>query len=94
MNFEINGNQNTFPHNRSDNAVALIHGFLTTRKVGKIILIDIVALIRVNHCNKPCALIAFLNFNLETEVGSGGIYKFCSTCIALYFFDLKFKLLC
>ena len=94
MNFEINGNQNTFPHNRSDNAVALIHGFLTTRKVGKIILIDIVALIRVNHCNKPCALIVFLNFNLETEVENGGIYKFCSTCIALYLFDIKFKLLC
>ena len=94
MNFEINENQNTFPHNHCDNALALIRGFLTTRKIGKIILIYIVALIRVNHCNKPCAMIIFLNFNLETEVGNGGIYKFCSSCIALYFFNIKFKLLC
>ena len=44
----------------------------------------------VNHCNKPCALIMFLNFDLETEVGNGGIYKFCSTCIAFYFLNIKF----
>ena len=59
MNFEINENQNTFPHNHSDNGLALIHGFLTTWKIGKIILTYIVALIRFNHCNKPCALNIF-----------------------------------
>ena len=94
MNFEINESRIHFPHNHSDNALALIHGFLTTRTIAKIILIYIVGLIRGNHCNKPCALIIFLNFNLETKVGNAGIYKFCSTCIAFYFFNIKFKLLC
>ena len=79
-----------FTHNHSDNALALMHGFLTTRTIAKIILIYIIALIQVNHCNKPCALIMFLNFDLETEVGNGGIYKFCSTCIAFYFLNIKF----
>ena len=94
MNFEINENQNNFPHNHSDNALALIHGFLTTRTIAKIILISIVALIRGNHYNKPCALTIFLNFNLDIEVGNGGIYRVCLTCIALYYLNVKFKLLC
>ena len=65
-----------FTDNHSDNALTLIHGFLTTRTIAKTILVYIVALIRVNHCNKPCALVMFLNFNLETELWNGGFINF------------------